>query len=125
MFQRGSFERANIFNALGVMHAQVAEPELASVGDVLGELGEQLGVRHAHEVDVERRVPCANERLRDPLWAGRKSGDPSPQGRVVERDLTPVATDVRRFEPAHRRNAERGEVPEDEEPEDPREELGR
>jgi len=40
MFQHGGFQRANIFDTLRMVHTQVAEPELARVGDVWGELGE-------------------------------------------------------------------------------------
>jgi len=54
-----------------------------------------------------------------------RHGDPGPQRRVVERDLTPVSTHMRGFEPKLHRHAEPAQVLEDEEPKDPCEELGR
>ena len=62
---RREFQSANLLDTLSVTKRQGVEPELAGVRDVRRELGEYLEVRHAHKVDVERRIPRANQRLGD------------------------------------------------------------
>ena len=104
---------------------QAAEPKLASLGDVSGEHGQDLWEGRAREVDGQRRVTRANKCLGDPLRTRRVSRDAGPQGRVVERDLTPSLAHMRDRDPAQsaqvgrpRRLRERVEV------KDSREELG-
>ena len=95
------------------------------MGDVPREQGEYLWAGCAHKINNQRRVPRANECLGDPLRSGQETQDAGPQGRVVERNLTPALANVRNRDPAQsgqagrpRRLLERVEV------KDARKELG-
>jgi len=106
---------------MSVTRRQVVGPELADMGDLRIELGEYLYVRHAHNVDVERRIPRAKQRLGDPLSAQRGSRDPGPQRRADERDLMPALIYVCDHDPTSARCNRRAPLVR----KDLRQELGR
>jgi hypothetical protein len=103
MLQNGSLGRGNFLDVARVVLEQLAEPELSNVVSVRGQLGECVRVQTPHEDEVERGVPRADQHLGDPRnghpvrGSRRQAG---PQGRVLERDSTPVPADVRDRVPA-------------------------
>ena len=85
----------NLLDKLRILYGQAGKPDFASMGHVWGNFGEYLRARCAYDVKKQRRVPRANQRLRDPFCSRRNSHDPGPQRCASERDLTPTLAHLR------------------------------
>lgn len=100
VLQDGGLRGADLSDGLTIMCSQPREPEFASMGHVWGDFGEYFWARHAYDVEKEWHISRANQRLGYPRRTRGNSHDPSPQGRVIERDLSPTLAHVRDSNPA-------------------------
>jgi len=94
------------------------------VWDMCGNFGEYLRARCAYDVKKQRRIPRANQRLRDPFRSQRNSHDPGSQRCAIERDLAPTLAHVCDSNPAQLLPAGPGWLHERAEVKDPLKEFG-